>query len=115
MIQFNVVYNIPTGAKRDYGIVTIQGGQTLPELAVAEGWLKLRDDASRKDDSEEAGAQLEKLKLLEAKARADSKGLWATDNSRIENSYELSDPKAFLDVYKGQALDGKWSRILGKM
>ncbi|KAI9695869.1 MAG: hypothetical protein M1836_005986 [Candelina mexicana] len=112
VIQFTVVYNIPTGAKRDYGIVTIQGGQTLPELAVGEGWLKLRDDASRKDDSEEAGAQLEKLKLLEAKARADSKGLWASGSGRIENSYELSDPKAFLDEHKGQAIDAIVEKVL---
>jgi len=112
VIQFQVLYNIPTGVKRDYGIITLQTGQSLPEMAVAEGWVKLRDDAGRKDDSEEAKAQLEKLELHEAKAKADSKGLWAASGGKIEASYDIPDPKAFLEEWKGKSTDAIVEKVL---
>ena len=112
VIQFHVLYNIPTGVKRDYGIVTLQTGQTLPELAVTEGWVKLRDDAGRKDESEEAKALLEKLELEEAKAKADSKGLWASDGGKVDASHDLPDPKAFLEEWKGKSIDAIVEKVL---
>ncbi|KAI9812291.1 MAG: hypothetical protein M1827_004740 [Pycnora praestabilis] len=105
VVQFQVLYNIPTGAKRDYGVVTIQGGRSLPEYAVEEGWLKLRDDAGRKDDGEEAVAQLEKLQLLEAKARSENRGLWEPNRGKIDSRHELADPKAFVEENKGKSID----------
>ena len=41
VIQFQVLYSIPTGVKRDYGVVMLQGGQKLPQAAVSEGWVSL--------------------------------------------------------------------------
>ena len=112
VIQFQVLYNVPTGVKRDYGIVMLQGGQKLPQEAVSEGWVKLRDDAAKKDESEESKALLEKLELEEARAKADSKGLWAESGGKVENSFEIPDPKAFVEEWKGKSLDAIVERVL---
>jgi len=97
---------LPTGVKRDYGTITLQDGQQLPELSVAEGYLKLRDDAGRREEDEETQQSIEKLKVLEARARADSKGVWSDDAQPVQTSYELPDPQGFVEKYKGQSLEG---------
>lgn len=112
VIQFQVLYNIPTGVKRDYGTLTLQTGQTLPEAAVAEGWVKLRDDAGRKDESEESKSLLDKLQLEEAKAKADLKGVWAASGGKLDTAYEVPDPKAFAEEWKGKGLDAIVERVL---
>ena len=107
VIQFRVLYKIPTGANREYGIVSLLNGNRLPDTAVAAGWLKLRDDAGRKEDSEEAVAVLEKLQMLEAHAKADSKGMWQESPARIHCVSEVSDPKQLVDENKGQEIKGE--------
>lgn len=97
---------MPTGIKRDYGTITLQDGQQLPELSVAEGYLKLRDDAGRREEDEETQHSIEKLKVLEARARADSKGVWSDDAQPVQTSYELPNPQEFVENYKGQSLEG---------
>jgi staphylococcal nuclease domain-containing protein 1 len=105
-VHFQVLYKIPTGANREYGLIRLPNNTQLPEAAVAEGWLKLRDDAGRKEDSGDAAAILEKLQMLEARARADSKGLWQESPSRINSTSELSDPKQFVEEHKGEEISG---------
>ncbi|MCJ1452003.1 hypothetical protein MMC28_002343 [Mycoblastus sanguinarius] len=112
VIQFTILYSIPTGVKRDYGTVFLQSGESLPDAAVSEGWVKLRDDAARKDDSEESKALLEKLELEEAKAKAASKGVWASASGKMENTYEISDPKHFVEQWKGRPLEAIIERVL---
>ncbi|KAF2748085.1 hypothetical protein M011DRAFT_493974 [Sporormia fimetaria CBS 119925] len=112
VVQFRVLYKIPTGANREYGIISLPNKTQLPETAVAEGWVKLRDDAGRKDDSEEAAAVLEKLQMLEARARADSKGLWQDSPSNINSTNELSDPRKFVEDNKGQDLNAIVEKVL---
>lgn len=112
VVQFTVVYNIPTGVKRDYGTVVLQTGETLPEAAVSEGWVKLRNDAGRKDDSEESKSTLEKLELEEARAKANSKGLWASEGGTIDTTYDIPDPKKFVEQWKGKALESIVERVL---
>jgi len=107
VVQFRVLYKIPTGANREYGIISLPNRTSLPEQAVAEGWLKLRDDAGRKDDSEEATALLEKLQALEARAKSESKGLWQESGGRISSSSELSDSKQFVEDHKGEDISGR--------
>lgn len=107
VIQFSVLYNIPTPAPRDYGVVILQNGQNLLDLVVAEGWVKLRDDAGKKEESSQGTELLERLQALEARAKADEKGLWRPDLKRIENVNELPDPKGFVEEWKGKPLDGK--------
>ncbi|KAL6711659.1 hypothetical protein ACN47E_004593 [Coniothyrium glycines] len=112
VVRFQVLYKIPTGANREYGLIVLPNKVVLPEQAVAEGWLKLRDDAGRKEDSDESAQLLERLQAVEAHARADSKGLWAETTSRIKSSSELSDPQAFVQEHKGQDLDAIVEKVL---
>lgn len=102
------MYKIPTGANREYGVISLPNRTALPDAAVAEGWLKLRDDAGRKDDSEDAITLLEKLQVFEARAKADSKGLWQESGGRIDSVSELSDPKEFVEDNKGKDLSCMW-------
>ncbi|KAJ9666272.1 hypothetical protein H2201_003707 [Coniosporium apollinis] len=111
-VYFKALYKIPTGVNREYGIVMLPDGPQLPDLVVSEGWAKLRDDAGRKDDSEESQAILDKLQVLEARAKADSKGLWAGSGGRVQTTYELPDAKAFAEAWKGKQLDAIVEKVL---
>ncbi|KAK2748942.1 hypothetical protein FQN57_007225 [Myotisia sp. PD_48] len=113
VVQFQVLYTIPTGAKRDYGIVKLpeSGGKELPELCISEGWAKVREDAGRRDESEEATALVNKLKELESRARTESKGLWASGGN-IDLSYTLEAPKDFLESLKGTSIDAVVERVI---
>jgi len=84
----------------------LQNGQQLLDLVVGEGWAKLRDDAGKKEDTPQGTELLERLQALEARAKADEKGLWSSNVQRIENVHEMSDPKAFAETWKNEALDG---------
>ena len=112
VVQFTILYSIPTGAKRDYGTVYLQTGQSLPDAAVAEGWVKLREETGRKDDSETSKALFERLELAEASAKAGSKGIWASAGGSIENAYEVPDPKGFVEHYKEKPIEGIVERVL---
>jgi staphylococcal nuclease domain-containing protein 1 len=85
----------------------LQDGQQLPELAIAEGCLKLRDDAGRRDEGEEVQQLVEKLKVLEARAKADSKGVWTESAQPLQTAYELSNPQDFVSKHKGKSLEGE--------
>ncbi|WEW56008.1 hypothetical protein PRK78_001443 [Emydomyces testavorans] len=111
VIQFQILYAIPTGAKREYGLVKLPGGRELPELCVSEGWVKMREDAGRRDETEDTASMLEKLRDLESRARAESKGVWG-QGGNIEVSYEISDPRALVDSLKGTTVDTVVERVL---
>lgn len=112
-VQFSVLYTIPN-TKREYGLVYLNDGRRLPEEMIKAGWLKLREDAGRKEDTPEAAKQLAELRLLEAKARADDLGLWQTDasGSRIDVQHDMGDSQAFLDEWKGKEVRGLVERVL---
>jgi staphylococcal nuclease domain-containing protein 1 len=112
VVRFQVLYKIPTGANREYGLIVLPGRILLPENAVAEGWLRLRDDAGRKEDTEEAAQLLERLQVVEARARAESKGLWAETSSRINSISELSDAPKWVEEHKGQDIDAIVEKVL---
>ena len=107
-MQFTVVYmlRLPSGQNREYGIITTQEGHDLPQHLLAEGLVKMRDDASKKAETEFQISTLEKLQQEEAKARAGAKGLWSKLGSKIVTKYELSNPKSFADEWKGKPIDG---------
>ncbi|KAI9930040.1 hypothetical protein ASPWEDRAFT_48221 [Aspergillus wentii DTO 134E9] len=113
VIQFNVVYTIPTGAKRDYGTIKLPGfDASLPDICVQEGWARVREEAGKRDESEETAEFLAKLRALEDHARTEGKGVWASsDKGYTETSYEISDPKALVDEYKGKDLYGIVERV----
>lgn len=112
VVRFQVLYKIPTGANREYGLLVLPNRILLPEQAVAEGWLKLRDDAGRKEDSEEAAQLLERLQAVEARAKADSKGLWAETSTRINCVSELSDAAQWVEEHKGRDIDAIVEKVL---
>lgn len=111
VVQFKILYSIPTGLKRDYGTVVLQTGESLPDASVSEGWVKLRDDAGRKDESEESKRLLDLLELEEARAKAASKGLWAPEGGKIE-TYDLQNHNDFLEQWKGKSLDSIVERVV---
>lgn len=111
VVQFKILYNIPTGVKRDYGTVVLQTGESLPDASVSEGWVKLRDDAGRKDESEESKRLLDLLELEETRAKAASKGLWAPEGGKIE-SYDLQNHNEFLEQWKGKSLESIVERVV---
>lgn len=80
---------------------------------VAEGWAKLRVDAGRKEESEDAGAYLEKLRDLETSAKYSSAGVWDSTGGKIETSYEVADPSALVEQHKGKQLDAIIEKVLG--
>lgn len=110
IVRFNVLYN-PTG-KREYGTVQLESQDTLPEAAVAAGWLKVRDDAGRKDESDESKAVLEKLEAAQAKAKTDSLGVWSSKGGKIETRYEIQDAQSFVEQWKGKPINAIVERVV---
>ncbi|KAK5405742.1 hypothetical protein LTR06_008809 [Exophiala xenobiotica] len=110
VIQFQILYAIPT-TKREYGRVKLPTGAELPDLIVEEGWAKVREDAGKKEDDENALAYLDKLRSLEAEAKSQSKGLWGK-GGQIEASSEVSDPNSLVEQYKGKKVDAIIERVL---
>lgn len=82
-------------------------GPYLPEVAVEQGWLKLRENLGHNEYSEEAHALLEKLRALEAQAKSQAQGLWQPSLGIIEIDHDLPDSQAFLEQWKGHAMDGR--------
>lgn len=109
VIQFKVVYKLPTGTQRDYGIVTLRDGTQLPDASVAEGFLKVREDAGRREESDEAATVIERLRMFESRAKADGKGLWNPEATRIETTYDLDNVQEFAKEWKGKPIDGRCS------
>lgn len=72
----------------------------------------MREDAGKRDESEETQALLETLRGQESRARAESKGLWATNAASIDMSYELPDPKPLLESTKGTQIDAVVEKVL---
>ncbi|KIV85311.1 hypothetical protein PV11_01016 [Exophiala sideris] len=110
VVQFEVLYAIPT-TKREYGRVKLPTGAELPDLIVQEGWAKVREDAGKKEDDENALAYLDKLRSLEGEAKASNKGVWGK-GGQIENSSEVPDPNALVEQYKGKKVDAVIERVL---
>jgi len=88
-------------------------GTEFPESALLQGWLRVREDAGKRDqESEELLSLIQKLQATEARAKADSKGVWADGRDTIECEYELADSKSFVDQHKGQDLEGVVEKVL---
>ncbi|KAE8419269.1 hypothetical protein BDV36DRAFT_138642 [Aspergillus pseudocaelatus] len=115
VVQFNVLYTIPTGAKRDYGTIKLPTFEVLlPDISVQEGWVRVREEAGKRaDESEETAALLQRLRALEEHAQSEDKGLWAgAEKGHTETTYELSDGKALVEEYKNKPLEAIVERVL---
>ena len=105
-----LVDTIP-GSGREYGSAVLQDGTELPDALVKAGWLKVREDAGRKDDSEDVVERLEKLRILESQAKNDLKGLHVGTGGIIEVQNDLGGPE-FMKEWKGKTVDGIVERVI---
>lgn len=107
-VNFTPLYKVPT-TNREYGTITLPTGQSLIELALAEGMVKLREDVGKREDQQESETLIEKFRELESNARAGGKGVWgATEDGQIDSRYEApSEPLKFLEKYKGKPINSK--------
>ena len=115
MIQFEVLYSIPTATKREYGNIKLYTFQaSLPDLSVQEGWARVRDEAGkRSDDSDETSAYVEKLRALEAHARREGKGTFAGGASgEIETTSEIPDAATLVQEHKDQPVHAIVEKVL---
>ncbi|KAI9318980.1 hypothetical protein BX666DRAFT_1876151 [Dichotomocladium elegans] len=104
-VSFVPEYTITTtNPPREYGSIMLATGETVAELGVKEGWLKVREGRNRDEEKE---AVLDHLLNLEEEARQAQRGLWNTDAEGIrEVAYNFEgDARAFLSKYKGKLLD----------
>jgi staphylococcal nuclease domain-containing protein 1 len=105
-VQFSIVYTV-SSSNREYGSVTLPGGQNVVELAVQEGTVRVHDASGKRDDQGEGEPFVEKLRIYEDQARSAFKGLWNNSEDSINASYESpEDPQEFFGQYKGSEIDG---------
>lgn len=109
-VQCTVLYTIPTSG-REFGYAKLKDGTELPDDLVKAGWLKVREDAGRKEESDDILERLEKLRALESSAKADQKGLWVGTGGFIELQNDLGGPE-FMNQWKGKTVDGIVERVL---
>lgn len=110
-VLFSIAYTIPTSG-REYGSVKVKDGPDLPEELVRAGWVKVREDAGKKEFDEETLQRLDNLRELESQARNEGKGLWSGANGVIEVQNDLGGPDFFKE-WKGKTVDAIIERILG--
>ncbi|KAF6805026.1 tudor domain-containing protein [Colletotrichum sojae] len=109
-IQCTVAYTVPSG--REFGTALLsRDGPSIPDEAVKNGWLKVREDAGRKEDDEAILQRLDNLRQLEAQAKNDGKGLWSGEDGNIEVQNDLGGPE-FMKEWKGKTVDGIVERVL---
>ncbi|KAI0476527.1 tudor domain-containing protein [Xylariaceae sp. FL0804] len=108
-VQCNIFYTVPSSG-RDYGVVQLRDGTQLPDELVKAGWLKVREDAGRREESEDVLQRLETLRSLESQAKSEEKGLWAGLDGRIEVQNDLS--SIDFNEWKGKTVDGIVERVL---
>ncbi|KAK0729844.1 hypothetical protein B0H67DRAFT_477470 [Lasiosphaeris hirsuta] len=109
-IKCTVLYTIP-GSGREYGAAVLQDGTELPDALVKAGWLKVREDAGKKEESEEILERLEKLRNFEIQAKNETKGLHVGTGGIIEVQNDLGGPE-FMNIWKGKTVEGIVERVI---
>ena len=109
-VQCTIHYTIPNSG-REFGTAKLKDGTDLPDELVKAGWLKVREDAGRKEEDEAILERLAQLREFEAQAKSESKGLWAGTGGVIEVQNDLGGPE-FMNEWKGKTVDGVVERVL---
>jgi len=109
-VQVTVLYTIPTSG-REYGVAQLKDGTQFPDELIKAGWLKVREDAGRKEESEDNQQRIENLRATESSARSEGKGVWAGVGGIIECQNELGG-QSFIDQWKGKSIDAVVERVL---
>lgn len=108
-VQCTVLYTVPS-SNREYGTAQVKDGPKLPDALVEAGWLKVREDAGKKEDNEDIVQQIENLRAAEAKARAAGLGLFSGANGSVDVQHDLGGPN-FLKEWKGKTVSGIIERV----
>ncbi|KAI1363341.1 putative transcription factor [Xylaria arbuscula] len=108
-IQCTILYAVPSSG-REYGYAQLKDGTQLPDELVKAGWLKVREDAGRKEESEETLERLDSLRNLESQAKSDSKGIWAGSGGVIDVQNDIG--SLDFSQWKGKTVDGLVERVL---
>lgn len=108
-VKCSILYSVPSG--REYGTVQLQDGTQLPDDLVKAGWVKVREDAGRKEESEDILSRLETLRALESQAKSEGKGLHAATGGVIEVQNDLGTPD-FFNQWKGKTVPAVVERVL---
>lgn len=107
-VKFSISHTVQTTTPPlEFGVVFAQTANGVVDVGlevVKAGWAKLREGGNKSDDEESGRKQL--LKEAEAEAMAAGKGVWGTPVQRSVEQGMPDDPTAFLQKYKGTALDG---------
>ncbi|KAK3367050.1 hypothetical protein B0T24DRAFT_651428 [Lasiosphaeria ovina] len=109
-IKCTVLYTIPNSG-REYGTAVLQDKTEFPDESVKAGWLKVREDAGRKEESEEVLERLDSLRNLETQAKNENKGLHVGTGGIIEVQNDIGGPE-FLNEWKGKTVDGIVERVI---
>ena len=104
-------YTIPSMA-RQYVTAELRDGTKLPEAMVHAGWLKVREEAGRREEDEEILERLDKLRFYESEAKEETKGLWCGKSGLIEVKHEITDGNSFLEEWKGKTVEGRVERVI---
>ncbi|KAH7358198.1 tudor domain-containing protein [Plectosphaerella cucumerina] len=109
-VQCTVLYTVPSG--RDFGSVLLsRDGPSLPDENIKAGWLKVREDAGRKEESEDILERLATLRSLEESAKSENKGVWSGTGGHIQVQNDLGGPE-FMNEWKGKTVEGIVERVL---
>lgn len=110
-IKVHNQYTIPN-TSRQYVTAELRDGTKLPESMVEAGWLKVREEAGKREDDEVLLDRIEKLRLLESDAKTNKLGLWCGKSGLIDVDYEITDADGFLKEWKGKTVDGRVERVI---
>ena len=72
----------------------------------------MREEAGKKEESEESITYLEKIRNLEGQAKGASKGVYAGKGGNIESAYEVPDPNALVTEFKDKKIDTVIEKVL---
>ncbi|KAI1323975.1 tudor domain-containing protein [Xylariaceae sp. FL0255] len=108
-IQCTVLYTIPSSG-REYGYAQLKDGTQIPDELVKAGWLKIREDAGRKEESEDILTRIDTLRNLESQAKSEGKGLWSGAGGDIEVKNDIG--SIDFNQWKGKTVDGVVERVL---
>jgi staphylococcal nuclease domain-containing protein 1 len=113
-VQFSVAYTVSSMTPpRENGTIFLPGGVNVLENAVAEGWVKVREQSGKKEKSEEEEATISKLKALEEQAKTAGKGVWGS-GGKVETKGDVAGKeKELLEQWKGKDVDGLHNRCRG--
>lgn len=107
-VSFKVLYTTPGG--REYGIVWTNDECYYPHENLCEGWVTVRENAGRKDGSEEE-ALVNEFRALQQRAQNDRLGIYSGEDGTIECVNDIN-PAQFIKEFKGKTIQSQVEKVL---